>query len=163
MAAGHVLSLGNYNRKLAADLRRKHHKWPLGTQVLVKTADGYLRGRVFKHWRKDEVAHGASVEFPFVVDMGDANGERICHVIPFRSLKRVQSRYGKTEDGKLIVAPAGWRLLKEGEPVPRAHRNCANNGVWCQPHIGHTTMTPFTARECGWVRAIAVPEGVPAE
>jgi hypothetical protein len=89
MTAGHILSHNALGRKVNADFDRKHRKWPLGMFVLVKTPAGYIRGRVFKHWRKDENEHGCSVEFPFVVDMGDANGSRFCHEIPFRSLKPV--------------------------------------------------------------------------
>jgi hypothetical protein len=90
MAAGHILTHFAPNRKVDADLTRKHRKWPLGTPVLVKTPQGYLQGRIFKHWRIDENRHGASVEFPAVVDMGDANGARVCHEVPFRSMKPVR-------------------------------------------------------------------------
>jgi len=76
-------------RKVSADFKRKHRKWPLGTTVMVMTPAGYLRGRISKHWRRTENHHGATVEFPEVVDMGDANGARYCHVIPFRSMKPV--------------------------------------------------------------------------
>jgi hypothetical protein len=90
MAAGHILRHFAPNRKVDADLKRKHRKWPLGTGVLVKTPMGYVPGRINKHWRIDESQHGASVEFPFLVDMGDANGARFCHEIPFRSMKPVR-------------------------------------------------------------------------
>jgi hypothetical protein len=90
MAAGHILSHYALGRTVNADFKRKHRKWPLGMGVLVKTPAGYIRGRVFKHWRKDENEHGCSVEFPFIVDMGDANGARYCHEIPFRSMKPVE-------------------------------------------------------------------------
>jgi hypothetical protein len=90
MTAGHILSHFALGRKVNADFNRKHRKWPLGMPVLVKTPAGYLRGRIFKHWRIDENEHGASVEFPGIVDMGDANGARYCHEIPFRCMKPVK-------------------------------------------------------------------------
>jgi hypothetical protein len=90
MAAGHILKHFAPNRKVDADLKRKHRKWPLGTVVLVKTPKGYFNGRIFKHWRIDENQHGATVEFPHIVDMGDANGARFCHEVPFRSMKPVR-------------------------------------------------------------------------
>jgi len=66
----------------------RHCKWPLGMTVLVKTPCGYLAGTVFKHdraWR-----HCCTVDFKRqLVNMGDANGERYCHNIPFRNLKPV--------------------------------------------------------------------------
>lgn len=161
MAAGHIVSRRSHlDRKTEADFRRKHRKWPLGTYVMVKTPEGYLRGRVFKHWRRDEVPHGATVEFPFPVDMGDANGERFGHVIPFRSMKPVQNPhpYGRTKDGKKIVAPAGWHLLQEFEVIPQAHRECDENGQWLRPRSCHSTMTPLIACTSGYVRAFAVPQ-----
>ena len=91
MAAGHIRSNIGLGRKDQADFKRKHRKWPLGTAVMVQTPAGYLRGRIFKHWRINENHHGATVEFPEVVDMGDANGTRYCHVIPFRSMRPVTS------------------------------------------------------------------------
>jgi len=90
MAAGHILKHSAPNRKVDADFARKHRKWPLGMTVMVKTPAGYQQGRIFKHWRIDENEHGASVEFPSVVDMGDANGVRYCHEIPFRCMKPVR-------------------------------------------------------------------------
>lgn len=96
MSAGHLTERqSHWNRAVASDLDRKHRKWPLGTPVAVKTPAGYLRGRVVKHWRKGEVQHGASVEFPQIVDMEDANGARYCHVIPFRSMKPIAKGEGK--------------------------------------------------------------------
>lgn len=82
-----------WSRKVAADLRRKHRKWPLGTVVWVRTPHGMLRGMLVKHWRKGEVADGASVEFQVLVDMGDLNGPRFSHVIPFRSMRPVGAEY----------------------------------------------------------------------
>jgi len=70
-----------------AHMRGKHRRWPLGTPVMANTPVGLLRGRVFKHWRSDVAPHGCSVEFDRVVDLGDANGGRYCHVIPFRNLR----------------------------------------------------------------------------
>lgn len=89
MTAGHILSHYALGRRVNAEFRRKHRKWPLGLNVMVKTPQGYLRGRICKHWRPDENQHGASVEFPAPISMGDANGTRYCHEIPFRSMKPV--------------------------------------------------------------------------
>ncbi|CAE6821604.1 hypothetical protein R70006_06227 [Paraburkholderia domus] len=78
-----------WNRRIAADMKRKHRKWPLGTPVWVKTPQGYLPGRVHKHWMKGERGDVASIDFGGVlVDMGNANGTRLSHDIPVRSLKR---------------------------------------------------------------------------
>lgn len=85
MVTGHI----PWNRRVAADLDRKHRKWPLGTVVMVKTPAGYLRGVVHKHWRKGERADGASVEFASCVDMGDGNESRFSHVIAFRSMRPI--------------------------------------------------------------------------
>ena len=81
-----------WNRRVAADLKRKHRKWPLGTAVMVKTPQGYLKGVVFKHWRKGERGDVAAISFEgLFVNMGNANGERLCHDIPFRNLRPVGS------------------------------------------------------------------------
>lgn len=80
-------------RQTAAEMKTRHRKWPLGTEVIANTPIGRLPGRVHKHWRLEEVAAGCSIEFfgymPEPVDLGDANGARWCHVISFRNLKRV--------------------------------------------------------------------------
>jgi hypothetical protein len=159
MTAGHILKHYAPGRRVKADLRRKHRKWPLGTNVMVQTREGYLRGRIHKHWRIDETRHGASVEFPFCVDMGDANGSRYCHEFPFRSMKPVPPihPYGRTDDGRVIVAPAGWRLLREFDAIPQVHRVCDEKGQWLAPRRGHGTMTPLMARTWGYMRAFAVP------
>jgi len=160
MAAGHIVFHNTLTSRNAADLRRKHRKWPLGTRVMVKTPEGYLAGRLFKHWRVDEVPHGATIEFDQLVNMGDANGARFCHVIPFRSLKPVfrPLPYGRTGGGRVVKAPAGWRLLKEGQPIPQLHRVCDERGQWCAPRICHSTMTPLIACTSGYMRAFAVPQ-----
>jgi hypothetical protein len=77
------------NRTLERDMDRKHRRWPLGTPVAANTPAGYLTGIVFKHWRKNETPHGATVLFPEVVDMGDANGARFCHIVPFRNMRKL--------------------------------------------------------------------------
>lgn len=88
MSAGHLTAVqSHWNHAVTADMDRRHRKWPLGTAIQTNTPAGYLAGRIVKHWRKGEVAHGATVEFPMLVDMGDANGARYAHVIPFRSMR----------------------------------------------------------------------------
>ncbi|WP_432262765.1 hypothetical protein [Cupriavidus sp. TMH.W2] len=93
MSAGHLTAQqSRWNRAVGADMARRHRKWPLGTVVHTKTPAGYLRGRIIKHWRKGEVPHGTSVEFPEAIDLGDGNGTRFCHEIPFRSLRPERAR-----------------------------------------------------------------------
>jgi hypothetical protein len=75
-------------------MKRRHRKWPLGMGVRTKTPAGYLQGRIFKHWRKGEVPHGATVEFAEPVDLGNGNGARHCHEIPFRAMRPVERRHG---------------------------------------------------------------------
>lgn len=90
MSAGHLtVEQSRWNRAVLADMARRHRKWPLGTVVKTNTPAGYLEGKIAKHWRKGEVAHGATVTFPELVDMGDANGARYSHVIPFRSMRPI--------------------------------------------------------------------------
>ncbi|MEX3983854.1 hypothetical protein AB4Y45_33250 [Paraburkholderia sp. EG287A] len=138
---------------------RKHRKWPLGTAVLVKTPAGYLLGKVHKHWRITEVEHGATVEFPCVVDMGDANGSRTSHIIAFRNMKPVSkpAAYGRTGKDKAIKAPAGWRVLREFEVIPHVHREGYEDGTWGEPLTRHGNQTPMWASTAGAVRAYAVP------
>jgi hypothetical protein len=158
MAAGHISYRHIPKAKDSAHMLRKHRKWPLGTEVLVKTPSGYLKGKVHKHWRLNESPHVASVEFPFCVDMGDANGSRFCHNIPFRNMKPVSkpAPYGRTRDGKGVKAPRGWRVLKEFEFIPQVHREYFEDGTWSAPH-GHSAATPGFAHVAGTVRAFAVP------
>jgi hypothetical protein len=66
----------------------RHCKWPLGTEVWALTPNGYLKGRVNRHTRQ-EPDH-CDVAFDQVVDMGNSNGSRFCHVFPFRSLRRAE-------------------------------------------------------------------------
>lgn len=81
---------GTLNRRNRIQFERKHRKWPLGTVVQVKTKLGYLTGRVFKHWRFEEVPHGCSVEFDQPIDLGRPAGYKTyCHILPFRSLRKV--------------------------------------------------------------------------
>lgn len=82
------MNSGMSKRELA-HMRAKHLRWPLSTEVLANTPAGVLPGKVFKHWRRGEVAHGCSILFPICVDMGDANGSRFAHNIPFRNLFKV--------------------------------------------------------------------------
>jgi len=90
MSAGHLTpKQSRWNRAVSMDMKRRHRKWPLGTVVHIKTPAGYLQGKVCKHWRKGEVPHGASVEFPEPIDMGDGNGRRFSHVVPFRAMRPV--------------------------------------------------------------------------
>lgn len=67
----------------------RHCKWPLGTQVLVRTPQGYLRGTINRHQTAVRCRHGCDVAFEEIVDLGDGNGARYCHHIPFRSMRRV--------------------------------------------------------------------------
>lgn len=66
---------------------RRHCKWPLGTEVMTLTPEGYLRGKVSRHI--SDYLDCCDINFEQVVDMGTANGRRFCHPIPFRSLRRV--------------------------------------------------------------------------
>lgn len=74
-------------RRLFADMMRRHLRWPLGTEVWVKTPDAYLRGSINKHWR--EYPHRCTVQFEVAVNY-DGHGERFAHLIPFRSIKPVR-------------------------------------------------------------------------
>jgi len=65
----------------------RHCKWPLGTEVFVLTPQGYKRGKIHRHPR--DYRHGADVSFNECVDFGNLNGNRFCHPIPFRSMRRV--------------------------------------------------------------------------
>lgn len=64
----------------------RHCKWPLGAAVWVLTPDGYLKGAVNRH--ETEYPNRCDVAFEVPVDMGDANGRRFCHPIPFRMMRR---------------------------------------------------------------------------
>jgi len=66
----------------------KHKKWPLDLPVATLTPQGYLGGRVVKHDR--EYGDRCLVEFTVMVNMGDANGSRFCHIIPFRNLRNLE-------------------------------------------------------------------------
>jgi hypothetical protein len=77
-------------RRESIHMTNKHRRWPLGAPVFAATPVGVLRGTVMKHWRSTEYPHGCSVEFATVVDLGDANGARFGHVIPFRCLCKVR-------------------------------------------------------------------------
>ena len=159
MSAGHIKYRHAANGKSSSHMLRKHRKWPLGTEVLVKTPAGYLKGKIHKHWRITEAEHGASVEFPIIVDMGDANGARFSHIIPFRNMKPIlkPAPYGRTREGKGIKAPQGWRVLREFEFIPRVHREYLEDGTWCEPNCNRTSTTPMWAHNVGAVRAFAVP------
>ena len=74
--------------RVSAEFKTRHRKWPLGTIVRTKTPQGYLEGRVIKHWRPHEYAASCSVEFKELVDMGDGY-PRYCPVIPFRNLRKI--------------------------------------------------------------------------
>ena len=80
-----------FNKKTRATFKTRHRKWPLGTKVIANTPIGRIEGKVGKHWRDYEVAAGCTVDFhPHLIDLGDANGERYSHVIPFRNLKKIK-------------------------------------------------------------------------
>lgn len=65
----------------------RHCKWPLSTVVWVLTPDGYVEGSINRH-EKDH-PNRCDVAFHKTVDMGDANGRRYCHAIPFRNIRPV--------------------------------------------------------------------------
>ncbi len=68
----------------------RHCKWPLGMTVMVKTPGGYMQGKVNRHQKTDRrCRHGCDIAFEVVVDLGDRNGSRFCHHIPFRCIKPV--------------------------------------------------------------------------
>lgn len=159
MAAGHITYRHTPKSKDSAHMLRKHRSWPLGTEVMVKTPAGYLKGKVHKHWRLNEAPHGASVEFPIIVDMGDANGARFSHIIPFRNMKPISkpAPYGRTREGKGVKAPLGWRVLREFEFIPQVHREYLEDGTWREPNSNRTADTPMWAHNVGSVRAFAVP------
>jgi hypothetical protein len=159
MSAGHIQYRHVPNAKDSAHMLGKHRKWPLGTEVMVLTPQGYLKGNLHKHWRITEAQASATVEFPCVVDMGDANGRRTSHLIPFRNMKPVSkpAPYGRTSKNNAIKAPAGWRVLREFEVIPHVHRECAEDGTWGAPLTRHGQRTPMWASVAGTVRAFAVP------
>lgn len=70
-------------------------------------------------------------------------------------LARWRAEYAFTRDGTPIVAPAGWRILAFGDPIPAFHREYIAPGGWARPRRGHNTMTPLFARPAGYVRAYA--------
>ena len=65
----------------------RHCKWPLGTLVWVKTPQGYMEGRVNRHLTHPRYIDKCDIAFVELVDMGDANGVRYCHAVPFRNIK----------------------------------------------------------------------------
>lgn len=88
MSAGHLLPhQSRRNQKTKAEMRTRHRKWPLGKVVMTLTPQGYLMGRVHKHWGLYEYGAACSIDFDQSVDMGNANGSRLSHVIPFRNLR----------------------------------------------------------------------------
>ena len=88
---GPFATVNPFNKKTRATFKTRHRKWPLGTKVIANTPIGRIEGKVGKHWRDYEVAAGCTVDFhPHLIDLGDANGERFCHVIPFRNLKKIK-------------------------------------------------------------------------
>jgi hypothetical protein len=57
-----------------------------------------------------------------------------------------------------IPAPAGWRTLKKGEPIPQRHRFYTESYGWCSERACHSTSTPENgARVSGNVIAYAAP------
>lgn len=69
--------------------------------------------------------------------------------------------YAQHPDGTTVVAPDGWVILPEGQPVPSAHREFnvdeCGRWIWCCPRQCRSTMTPIEAGIWGHVVAFAVP------
>lgn len=63
----------------------RHCKWPLGTIVWVLVEQDYLEGRINRHLKR--YVDKCDIAFVEPVDLGDANGLRYCHAIPFRNIK----------------------------------------------------------------------------
>lgn len=73
--------------------------------------------------------------------------------------------------GEPIPAPAGWKIVPEGEEIPQEHREyiiqrrgpvvsgssitIQEHGLWCAWRKCHSTMTPLEATVWGDVRAYA--------
>lgn len=67
-------------------------------------------------------------------------------------------KYGYTNKGELIVAPAGWVILPEGAEVPLIHRECSARGHWMTPRrCGQRAATRIAGHRADIVRAVAVP------
>ena len=75
------------SKRELAHMQGKHMRWPLGTWVIANTNIGRIWGKVSKHWRSTEYPHKCSIDFEMPINLGDANGSRFSHVLPFRSLK----------------------------------------------------------------------------
>lgn len=67
-----------------------------------------------------------------------------------------QRAYGHYK-GEPIPAPAGWKIIPEGEEIPQEHREyiVQEHGLWCEWRRCHSTMTPPKATVWGDVRAYA--------
>lgn len=78
-----------WNRRVVAEFKTRHRRWPLGTRVCASTPLGPLEGVISKHWRKYERGDRCSVDFKRPFDFGDGNGARYAHDIPFRCLKKL--------------------------------------------------------------------------
>lgn len=76
-------------RREFADMMRRHLKWPLCMEVMVKVPDGrYLKGAVNGHI--GEYPHSCWISFePVLVDY-DGYGARYAAIVPFRSMKPVR-------------------------------------------------------------------------
>ena len=79
----------------------------------------------------------------------------------------MSTQYGKLDSGETIIPPEGWKLLEEGELIPKNHRVCVTIHIdssgewgglfWESPKSRHGNDTPVVACACGCFRAFAIP------
>lgn len=69
----------------------------------------------------------------------------------------LRAAYGYTEDGDLIVAPKGWKIIPFNKEIPQIHCEYDAKNAWLEPRRCHSTMTPWVAHLFGNIRAYATP------
>lgn len=74
---------------------KRHRRFPLGTVVMVKTDDGYVKGKVLKHCGLSEFWTSRvhrSVCIVWFKDSATINGfNHFSHWLPLRNLKRIKA------------------------------------------------------------------------
>lgn len=87
----HAKVPGSDNRRIFADMMRRHLKWPLSMIVSAKTPQGYFTGKISGHLR--DYPNKCSVDFtPNLVDFDGDGHMRSSAPIPFRNLKKVNPK-----------------------------------------------------------------------
>lgn len=92
MKAAYTNSGGQEERKVHADMMRRHLKWPLGMRVAFLSPIGYVQGKIVGHLRQNPGKCIVAFDNDQQIDVDGIGCPRSSGNIPFRNLKKINPK-----------------------------------------------------------------------